>query len=263
MWQRYNVAGRIFEKSVDNGATWTQLELNASIITHGNLSADRDWITTAYTDVRNAFTQRQELSFGVPSLVWNDTSQPANQKKFEIIQATQFLYLQAINDAENTATGSVRIDRSGNVQLSGGLTLPNSATPIGRTTTYTPTFTADGVASSLGNGTRNGKYTQIDKTIFFTINFNAGSTTNFGTGTLHFSLPKGVMAAYIGTGVEAWHGRVYNPGTGQSLSIFCTISSDIVLGMYEANTGFLLTGTSPFTMGSGVSISISGFYETI
>lgn len=35
MWQRWNQTTHIFEKSTDNGANWTPLGLNASIITEG------------------------------------------------------------------------------------------------------------------------------------------------------------------------------------------------------------------------------------
>jgi hypothetical protein len=56
MWQRWNQTSHIFEKSVDNGASWTPLPLSASIITEGTIPIARQWPTTAYTDVSNVFT---------------------------------------------------------------------------------------------------------------------------------------------------------------------------------------------------------------
>jgi hypothetical protein len=64
-------------------------------------------------------------------------------------------------------------------------------------TSYTPTWTSTGTAPSLGNGTLNGNYIQIGKTVFAQIYFVAGSTTTFGTGSWRFSLPvtANVLAA--------------------------------------------------------------------
>lgn len=41
MWQRWNQGTHIFEKSTDNGASWSPLGLNASIITEGTLPNER------------------------------------------------------------------------------------------------------------------------------------------------------------------------------------------------------------------------------
>lgn len=41
MWQRWNQSSHIFEKSTDNGGSWTPLGLNASIITEGTIADTR------------------------------------------------------------------------------------------------------------------------------------------------------------------------------------------------------------------------------
>lgn len=80
MWQRWNQTTHIFEKSTDDGANWTPLPLDGSIISEGLLSVSRipdldaAKITTgildrsripsqlAYEDEANIFTKDQQVS---------------------------------------------------------------------------------------------------------------------------------------------------------------------------------------------------------
>jgi hypothetical protein len=66
MWQRWVEATKIFEKSSDNGASWTPLGLDASIITQGKIHPDRLPVATlpanvAYKDVNNFFSTDQTV----------------------------------------------------------------------------------------------------------------------------------------------------------------------------------------------------------
>ena len=56
-------------------------------------------------------------------------------------------------------------------------------------TAYTPTWTSNGTAPALGNGTLTGAYLQIGNTVFWRMTFQAGSTTTYGTGTYFWALP--------------------------------------------------------------------------
>jgi len=51
MWQRWNSATKIFEKSDDNGGSWTPLGLDAAIITQGILDAARLPTDVAYYEI--------------------------------------------------------------------------------------------------------------------------------------------------------------------------------------------------------------------
>ena len=61
----------------------------------------------------------------------------------------------------------------------------------GASVAYTPSWTAaSGTAPAIGNGTVTGRYIKIGRTCTVWVNFQAGSTTTFGSGgNLRFSLP--------------------------------------------------------------------------
>ncbi len=261
MWQRYNVTSKIFEKSVDNGANWTPLGLNASIITEGNLAPARQWISTAYTDNTNIFAVRQEIN---DHLILRDNTQAVDARVWRILNSAGNFYVQSTTDNIGAMQGAVQFTRTGNI-IANGITLAGSGydSLMGAWTTYTPSFTADGAAPTIGNGTLIGKYTQINKLIFFVAHISAGTTTNFGSGNLHLSIPKDNLAAYIGPPFPQFFGRLYNPATGQSLTVTAVVASPNLFTMYEANNGYPITSTNPFTLGSGVDITITGFYETL
>ena len=61
MWERYNQTTHIFEKSVDNGGSWTPLGLSAAIITEGTFPSGRLPANVAYKDVDNNFTVAQSV----------------------------------------------------------------------------------------------------------------------------------------------------------------------------------------------------------
>ena len=65
---------------------------------------------------------------------------------------------------------------------------------------YTVNWTAETTNPTIGNGTLAGRYTQIGKTIIGTIALAMGSTTTYGSGAWHFSLPKSVASGKISVG---------------------------------------------------------------
>jgi len=70
--------------------------------------------------------------------------------------------------------------------------------PIGQTQLYTPVWATNGVQPVLGNGQLSGVYSIIGKVVTLNIFFNAGTTTNPGTGIWGFSLPTDVLSiAYV------------------------------------------------------------------
>jgi hypothetical protein len=70
MWQRWNQSSHIFEKSTDNGGSWTPLGLNASIITEGTLPDARLSSNVALEDVGNGFTAAQSITGSDPRLAF-------------------------------------------------------------------------------------------------------------------------------------------------------------------------------------------------
>jgi hypothetical protein len=139
----------------------------------------------------------------------------------------------------------------------------DSLTPNARTgwQTYTPTWTSDGTAPAIGNGTLTGMYRMLDENqMEIYIRFARGSTSTNGTGTYRFSLPSGYKtsntAPYnsFATLTSAW---VIDSGT---LHYSCT-------GYADPNTTYMLvmvadrgpwTGTNPFTLATGDTGQING-----
>lgn len=125
MWQRWNAATKIFEKSSDNGATYTPLGLDASIITQGTFPAGRLPANVAYTNVQNQFTGPQ--NFNGPILVV-DPGNPIiyfidnGGYRGEIIGSGGNLYLDATGSIvfrDMAGAQRVLIDTAGGLTVNG------------------------------------------------------------------------------------------------------------------------------------------------
>jgi hypothetical protein len=74
-------------------------------------------------------------------------------------------------------------------------------------TAWTPTWTAGGGATTLGNGTLNAAYSSAGKLLRIRINLALGSTTSGGTGGWSFTLPPGFTA--IATHEQTITGKLF------------------------------------------------------
>lgn len=134
----------------------------------------------------------------------------------------------------------------------------------GAWTAYTPTWTTTGTAPAIGNGTLNGKYARIGRTIFFTIEFTAGTTTTFGTLTWSFTLPVTSVAApsllpvgftYLeDAGVTGYLGAARRDTT-------TTVIPTIILTAGASATLDVTSNLKPFTWGNTDYFRMSGTYE--
>ena len=119
------------------------------------------------------------------------------------------------------------------------------AAAVGGWQSYTPIWTSNGTAPSIGNGTLTGKYRRIGDSIELVIAMTMGSTTSFGTGTYYWSLPTGLTIANDPQTVygvaEAYHASAITNGFSSSSSG----NLIAVLGSYT------VTNTAPFTWVSG------------
>ena len=125
--------------------------------------------------------------------------------------------------------------------------------------TYTPTWTAATTNPSLGNGTLVGQYRRVGRHVFGTINFTAGSTTTFGTGSWSFGLPFPASNnwSYV---VRAMARDTPAGSTYISLGFINPGATSFVLQMGQAVGGW--TSTQPFTWGSGDNGAIQFDYES-
>jgi hypothetical protein len=131
---------------------------------------------------------------------------------------------------------------------------------IGTYTAYTPTFTN----LTVGNGTRDFKYTQINKFVHVNGKFTFGSTSSVSGGVL-MSLPANISMAdnqWLGTarlddsGVGTLWGMVIGSGATQ-----VAIQAVNTSGTYMNNTSF--TATVPFTWSTNDSITVSFIYQSV
>ncbi|MFI9153776.1 hypothetical protein [Streptomyces sp. NPDC053367] len=73
---------------------------------------------------------------------------------------------------------------------------------LGAWNAYTPVWTADTTAPSIGNGTLTGKYAVVGKVCHFSTLVAFGTTTTYGSGNYSFSLPVTAGAS----GLVQFHG---------------------------------------------------------
>jgi len=143
MWQRYNQGTHIFEKSLDNGASWVPMPINASIL-EGTIPPSSIGGAVAFTDRQQTFAHRQviqpasgdsptpyyalELQGGGPTggdhagLIFNSWNMGADQKKWRIITNAGLLRFEPVSDSEGTTTGpNSYFDRAANFRCGGSL----------------------------------------------------------------------------------------------------------------------------------------------
>lgn len=167
-----------------------------------------------------------------------------------------------------TVSPSASLHVAGDTIITGSLTVTGSLILSGSNvstawTSYTPTWTSDGTAPSLGNGTLTGAYKVIGKTCFVRVRLAYGSSTTSGTGAFYFDLP---FSASIASGVQfpcsildngnAWYQATVNGEYGGFTNKTATIGQSS-----GANSSQGVTGTFPFTFGTSDSIQFAGSYE--
>ena len=125
----------------------------------------------------------------------------------------------------------------------------------GATTSYTPTWTADGTAPSLGNGTLFGNYIRYGALCQVRMFFQAGSTTTFGTFGWNFSLPFTPLGGNYGV-----PGNVYvedNAVAGYRAQTY--INNQFY--MQTTATNAKVGATAPFTWATGDYFNTQFIYE--
>lgn len=125
--------------------------------------------------------------------------------------------------------------------------------------TFTPSFTN----LTLGNGTMQGRYTQIGKMIWLYITVIFGSTTTIGTNP-SFTPPVAASSFYSSTpfNTQIGYGDIFaNTGSSAAAPYFSTSNTAITLGYY--NSGLLtgVTATTPGTWTTNGQFTITCFYE--
>lgn len=127
---------------------------------------------------------------------------------------------------------------------------------------YTPIWAATTTPPVLGNGTIQGRYMQIGKTIWFTAFLQIGSTSTFGAGYYSLSLPVPVAAIVP---LAAWNfpARINDASAGSTwpTNAICLNANAVAFNSSGNPTGGC-TPTSPMTWAVSDVLSVTGCYET-
>ena len=133
---------------------------------------------------------------------------------------------------------------------------------IGNWTSYTPTYGN----FTLGNGTVTARYSQIGKTVSFTVKIVLGSTSSVGTEpSISFPIAAAnttaansalILFSYQDSGTAYY--------TGQSIPIANSTTTFRLMAL-DASAATVrytnVTATAPFTWGNTDEIYVSGSYE--
>lgn len=270
MWERWNQSTKIFEKSTNNGASWTPLGLDASIITQGVIDSARlppyppssggdvvgpagaaDNTIPLYSGVTGKLIKGGSSLYagggnsilGLGGLGAANPAIRANATTVEVVRGDQALYcdLRANNLYAQVSIGAPTIV---------GLTY----------VAYTPVLTTTATATTVGNATAFGRYWKIGDLHFFYAQWQMGSTSVMGTGQIRLSYPTTMsdashhclvrLANAAGTGHWAWgqaaSGSIFNIFYGQGTLAGIPLAA--------------VTPTAPFTWTAGAIIIAQGFY---
>jgi hypothetical protein len=163
------------------------------------------------------------------------------------------------------ADGWYDIDAAGTV--TGPLGAGGGTGGGGAWTAYTPTWTSNGTAPAIGNGTITAAYTQIGKTVHFRMDFTFGSTTTFGSGTAYrFSLPVAAKALSTNHGINVG-GYFEDAGVTAYAPVGARMASGSTTNfelLHVSGTGGgagVISPSTPFAWGNGDFIRIYGTYE--
>lgn len=265
MWQRWNQGTHIFEKSSDNGNTWTPLGLNAAIITEGVIDSARLPPVAplpgniAYKDQANIFTAIQAIQLSNPRLALIDTAAPVDTRRFDFYITGQSFYLQVLADAGGFQRNALQIDRAGNFtadgtigcttnkwrsnfHTDGGVIYPGHIADAGtpaQTSWYLGSHGAYGLYSNTGFYAEGSLYTNgwfydnLSKSKGLPICYPQSVDPNSYLSTPH--LPRGTQYMYYAlSGKMMWiqlhYSGTINGGAPDIGSYTCTLPGGLLIG---------------------------------
>lgn len=126
--------------------------------------------------------------------------------------------------------------------------------------TYTPAWTASTTNPTLGNGTLNGFYREIGKTIDYRIELTIGSTTTFGSGSYRLSLPTVSKSAFAANVVTMGNAGLYDTSATTRYSRTAVYLTTTTIFLHD-EAGTAWTPTVPFTLANTDLVCVSGTYE--
>lgn len=224
MFIRYNEAGKIWEYDTSASQTgvgpWVKLPIDYSQLintppiitiphhaTHEPGGSDA-LANAAWVNLYNTFDGPQVINnptvdagpkHRFPGIVFNDRTQPVDQRIWRFVTASTQLYIQATNDAEDAAPGFVIIERSGNLTVGGLSTLNGGAKFPTRSSdaqvldryeegTYLPGLSASDGGVGTAYFIQTGFYTIIGNIIICQFDIQIQSA-NWSSGAIFITFP--------------------------------------------------------------------------
>lgn len=123
---------------------------------------------------------------------------------------------------------------------------------------WTPTW----VNMTPGNGSTVATFLQIGKTVFWSLDFVAGSTTAYAGGQITFTLPTAVNASVPNGSVV---GSCTVSATSNSAPVYpgaITLNTSPAVRFAMAAGPAFLTNAAPATLGTATGIHATGVYST-
>lgn len=144
----------------------------------------------------------------------------------------------------------------------------NAATQAATWGTYSPSWTSNGSAPSIGNGTLSGFYVKTGRTVTANINIWGGSTTNWGTGAYNLSLPftastTGVpLNGLVATG--ALSAQVAGTPTFYALTaVIYQNTPGLINAFADPGSGSFWSQTNPAVFGTTSSVVATITYQSV
>jgi hypothetical protein len=237
MWQRWNQSTHIFEKSTDNGGSWTPLGLNASIITEGTLPDARLSSNVALENIGNTFTAGQVIQgpdarlvlttgngiwqnihatpYGLDlssNIYWNGSAWATTNGSYPNWMARISAYEDVITISRSAAGSSalaqlVKIDNTGKIYERARTYAMSQRIP------WTPTlYTAEGGPCG---GSMSCSYSIAGDMLFWSVYIVNFNNPGAGTGYLRFTMPPDYPPSVAD--VETSIVRIYVPGIGDNV----------------------------------------------
>jgi hypothetical protein len=130
-------------------------------------------------------------------------------------------------------------------------------------TTYVPTWAAITTNPAIGNGTLQGFYMRIGKTIHFRVVITMGSTTTYGTGQWYATLP---VAPVSTLGRLQFNSSYYDSAIADrsGVATWDSANSRVLLHSWPTTAGAALaqvSATVPHTWGTSDQVVVGGTYE--
>jgi hypothetical protein len=208
-------------------------------------------VNAAWTDRANTFVAAQTISAASPQLTFNETGQPADQRRFRLIGGSQQLWIQAVDDAQSVAHANpFKVDRQGNAYIENRIFEKNRTTALG--------YWIDVPYNAANFGATGGTWSvpaaarfsyALDGTTAHIQLWIDGSTIGGAPSSINLVLPFTILAQQSGT-FHYVAGSAFGPG------LYSQPSQDGYVRLYRDLFGTAFPATSGVAVRAALTVQI-------